>query len=170
MKTSASLYEPTGCIFFAVLLIPAIAFSQYRQSFFQLEGFSVKTDALQLLKTAIKGSESYSLSGEMYFNDEYSIDIDAGIDTESDPGLKRTQKTLTGQFRWYFKQGDCPCSAFFVGTYFGSVSIRQTVDKRHINNDAVNYHLSTSEEDSVVDTRSSLLLIMWSILHYKQGC
>ncbi len=122
-----------------ILLIPSFGFSQSRhRSSVTLEGFSVKADALSLLNTAIGESTSYSISGELYFNDEYSLNSGLGMERESEPYLNRSKKIFANQLRWYFMQDDCNCSAFFAGIYFSSVMFRQSADHHH--NNAVDYN------------------------------
>ncbi|HKR04747.1 MAG TPA: DUF3575 domain-containing protein [Bacteroidia bacterium] len=130
-----------------MLLISFPGYSKNRHSSrFRIEGIAVKTDVLSLLNTAInKGSKSYSLSGEIYFNNEYSFTIDLGAETETRPGWKRTGRRYGSQFRWYFKQDDCHCSAFFAAGYFSFVNNRQSVDHNLPHNNANSYNKSSSE-------------------------
>ena len=92
----------------AMLLIPFAGYSQSRhRSHFRVEGVAVKTDVLSLFTSAInKGSKNYYLSGEIYFNNEYSFNVDLGAETETQPGWKRTGRRFGSHFRWYFKQDD----------------------------------------------------------------
>ena len=110
-----------------------------------LAGFSAKTDALSLLNLAIGESKSYSLSGEIYFNEDYSLNVDMSLETEEHNDVNRIQKRFTSQLRWYFKQDDCSCSAFFTGIYFSNVHISQSVDHQHPFGHAVDYNRSSFE-------------------------
>jgi hypothetical protein len=130
----------------AALLIPASGFSQNRQNgFIHLEGLSIKTDALTLLNLAIGESKSYALAGELYFNEAYSLNVDMNLETEEHDDLNRVQKRFTSQLRWYFKQDDCNCSAFFTGIYFSNVHISQSVDHRHSHSHGIDYNRSSFE-------------------------
>ncbi len=130
-----------------MLLITSAGFSKNQHHrHFQLEGFAVKTDALLLMNSAInKGSNSYNISGEIYFNNEYSFNVDLGAETENQPGWSCTEKRFGSHFRWYFKQDDCNCSAFFAGSYLCIVKIRQSVDQKLPNNNVESYSLSFLE-------------------------
>jgi hypothetical protein len=130
----------------AMLLIPFAGYSKSRHSsHFRVEGFAVKTDALSLFSSVItKGSKNYYLSGEIYFNNEYSFNIDLGTATETDPAWNSTEKRLGSHFRWYFMQDDCNCSAFFAGSYFSFVNFRQSVDQNILHN-ATSYNTSFLE-------------------------
>jgi hypothetical protein len=124
----------------AVLLIPSNGFSQNRErGLIHPEGFSIKADALSLLNGTINKSLSYSISGELYFNNEYSFDAGFSIERESEPGMNRIQKTFTNRLRWYFIQDDCNCSAFFSGIYFNTVTVHQSVDHHISTTHAVDY-------------------------------
>jgi hypothetical protein len=123
-----------------VLLIPSNGFSQNRErGLIHPEGFSIKADALSLLNSAVNKSLSYSISGELYFNNEYSFDAGLSAERESEPGMNRIQKTFTSQLRWYFLQDDCNCSAFFTGIYFSTVTVHQSVDHHISTTHAVDY-------------------------------
>jgi outer membrane autotransporter protein len=142
-----SIFKP--CILAAALLIPSHGFSQNRhKSNFHIEGFSVKTDVLTLMNTAIsKSLNGYYISGELYFNNEYSINADMSTTSESQPGYYRKEKRWGSHVRWYFMQDDCNCSALFGGIYFSSVSRTETVS-RYLPNNAiktVNYDKSSFE-------------------------
>ncbi|MEP7168797.1 MAG: DUF3575 domain-containing protein [Bacteroidota bacterium] len=134
-------------ILVAILLISSPGYPKSRHSGpLRVEGFTIKTDVLSLFSSVInKGSKSYYLSGEIYFNKEYSFNVDLGAETETHPGWKRTGKRFGSQFRWYFKQDDCNCSAFFVGGYFNFVNVRQSVDHNLLNNNTASYNISSSE-------------------------
>src|SRR6185436_5675742 len=139
MNISPLLYVFKSCILALAFLIPSPGFSQNRQSSrIHLEGFSIKTDVLSLLNSAISGSlKSCSISGEIYFNNEYSFNVDLGTESGSQPGLNRREKRFGSHLRWYFMQDDCSCSAFFTGIYFSSVYTRQTVDQQDPGNNAI---------------------------------
>jgi len=131
----------------ASLLIPSAGFSQNRhRKNFRIEGFSVKTDVLTLFSSILdKASERATLSGEMYFNEEYSLSVDLGVEAASQPGWKRLEKNIGSQFRWYFWQDDCNCSALFVGSYFIASTLRESVDEKLLLNNGVSYTTSTLE-------------------------
>jgi uncharacterized protein DUF3575 len=113
----------------AMLLILFPGYSKSRYSHFRVEGFAVKTDVLSLFTSAInKGTKNFFLSGEMYFNNEFSFNVDLGAETETQSEWKRTGKRIGSHFRWYFKQDDCNCSAFFAGGYLSFVNTRETID------------------------------------------
>ena len=131
----------------AALLMSFSSFSQIRhRRNFRIEGYSVKTDVLSLFGSILdEGKKSVSLSGEMYFNDEYSFGVDLGAERESGPGVKRDAKSIGSQLRWYFWQDDCSCSALFLGSYFSATKIRQSVDQKLANNNSISYTTSTLE-------------------------
>jgi hypothetical protein len=131
----------------AVLLIPFAGFSKSRHSkHFELEGFAVKTDALSLMSSIInKGTKRYYLSGEIYFNKAYSFNIHLGTETENEPGWSSTEKSFGSNFRWYFKQDDCNCSAFFAGIYFSLVKVHQTDNQKLQHNIADSHSISFLE-------------------------
>jgi hypothetical protein len=136
-------------IFFltVTLFISSTVFSQTRhRRYFRIEGYSVKTDVLSLFGSVLdKESKSGYLSGEMYFNDEYSFSVHLGAESESRPGVKYIEKRIGSQLRWYFWQDDCSCSALFVGSYFSASNGRQSVDQKLLNNNAISYTTSTLE-------------------------
>ncbi|MFI5218880.1 MAG: hypothetical protein ACHQNT_05270 [Bacteroidia bacterium] len=131
----------------AMLLISTPGYSKNRHSrYFRVEGFAIKTDILSLFASALnKGSKSYNLSGEVYFNNEYSFNADLGTETETLPGSTLTRRRFGSHFRWYFKQDDCNCSAFFAGSYFSFVNTRQHVDHNLPHNNTAGYNKSSSE-------------------------
>jgi len=131
----------------ALFLIPFAGYSQSRDSSHcRIEGFAVKMDVLSLISSALdKESKSYYLSGEIYFNSKYSLSIDLGTETNTQPGWKLTGKRLGGQFRWYFKQDYCNCSALFAGSYFSFVNTRQSVDYNVPGSKTVSYNISSLE-------------------------
>lgn len=123
-----------------LLLVAVKSFSQGSHGgVMHLEGFSVKTDVLSLFNSAIGPNKDYSLSGELYFNNEYSFVIDLHSASEDRAGLSRVQKRITSQFRWYFEQEQCSCSAFCGGVYFSRVRMRQSVDYRKLHTHAVDF-------------------------------
>ncbi len=138
-----------GKIYFtiSVILLPALAFSQSRYSrHLQPEGFSLKTDALGLLQSAIdQHSKSYAISGEIYFNHDYSLNITPGITTDEEQWISQVTKRITFEFRWYLLQEDCSCSAFFAGAFLGYNDFRQTVVPANVSTNATNYSLTTFE-------------------------
>lgn len=106
----------------------------------------MKTDALFLMGNAInKNTKNCYLSGELYFNNEYSFSLDAESKTETQPGLKIIRKRLGSQLRWYFKQDECNCSALYAGGYFSYVNIREFADHAVLQNKAVSYNTSFLE-------------------------
>ena len=115
----------------AMFLISSSGYSKSRhRSNFHIEGFAIKADALSLFHSVItKGEKSCYLSGEIYFNNKYSFNIDLATATETDPAWNNTEKRIGGNFRWYFMQDDCNCSALFAGSYLHFVNIRQSVDQ-----------------------------------------
>lgn len=127
-----------------ILLIPCLGNSKNRQaSHFRAEGFSLKTDALFLMGNAInKSAKNYYLSGELYFNNEYSFSVDVESKTETQPGLKTIRKRLGSQLRWYFKQDDCNCSALYAGGYFSFVNMSELSDHAVLQNKAMSYATS----------------------------
>jgi len=130
-----------------ILLVASSGFSQNQhRRHFRIEGFSVKTDALALFNSILSNEQkSYYLSGEMYFNNEYSLNVDLGTESENQPGWKRNIKSIGSHFRWYFMQDDCSCSAFFVGGYFSYEKEHQSVDEKYLGTNARNYTMSSSE-------------------------
>jgi hypothetical protein len=145
----SSFYLFKRSFLITVLLISSPGFSQNRQSqHFHLEGFTVKTDVLSLLNSAVSGSKSGSISGEIYFNNEYSINVDLGTESESETGITLMEKRFGSHLRWYIMQDGCNCSAFFVGIYLSNVRIRQSVDQLYPRNNTVqpvNYNKSSFE-------------------------
>jgi hypothetical protein len=135
------------CILAAMLSISFPGYSKSRlSSHIRVEGFAVKTDALSLLNSAInKGSKIFNLSGELYFNNQYSFIADLGAETETNPKWIRTTRRYGSQFRWYFMQDDCNCSAFFAGSYLSFVNIRQSYDHNFHYNNADGYPKSYLE-------------------------
>ena len=131
----------------AMLLISSAGYSKNRHSKnFRVEGFSIKADAFSLFKSVInKESKSYYLSGELYFNNQYSFIVDLGTKTEIQPGWKRTERRFGSHFRWYFKQDDCNCSAIFAGSYFSFINARETVDHNLPHYNAGSYNTSYFE-------------------------
>jgi len=101
------------------LIISDVSFSQvHHRRHFRVAGFSLKTDILSLFEGVLeKNSKSTNLSGEMYFNEEFSIQTDLAIESTNSPGFRQTLKKIGGQFRWYFNQDDCNCSSFFTGLF-----------------------------------------------------
>lgn len=126
----------------AAFLIPTTVISQIRHSrHFQAQGFSVKTDVLSLFGSILnKELNNYYISGEMYFNYEYSINLDLASESEVRLGLKRKLKRYGSHFRWYFIQDNCNCSAFFIGSYFNLVKEHQSVDRKFLHNNSFSYN------------------------------
>ena len=107
----------------AVFLIPAISYAQVRRNnHFRIEGFSVKTDAIALARSWIKDDlMTYAVSGELYFNDEFSLSADLASEKQ---GAVFRERRIGGHFRWYLMQDDCSCSSFFIGSYATLVNVR----------------------------------------------
>jgi len=122
-----------------------VIFPQARSRGIDLKGFSIKTDALSLLNSAISHSDNYSVSGELYFNNQFGLTVGAGQQRENVRGLRRDQRSISGALRWYFKQDECNCSALFTGIYCGKINVRQSVDQQILQNNAVNYNISLFE-------------------------
>ncbi len=134
-------------ILVVALLLPSLVFSLGRQGWkIRPEGFAVKTDLLSVINSTVEdGLKSYSISGEIYFNNEYSLNVDLGGETESESESNRVEKRFGGHIRWYFKQDDCNCSAFFAGSYFSIVNMRQTIDHKFPTSYSVSYSRSSIE-------------------------
>jgi len=135
------------CILAWILSISFTGYSKSRlSSHLRVEGFAVKTDALSLLNSAInKRSKNFNLSGEIYFNNQYSFIVDLGAETERDPQWISTVRRFGSQFRWYFMQDDCNCSALFAGSYLSFVNIRRAYDHNFHYNNADSYPKSYLE-------------------------
>jgi hypothetical protein len=133
----------------SILLIAAFlnSFEGFSQrSHVRPEGFSLKTDVLALFNSAVeKGTRAYQVSGEFYFNEAYSLNLEFGEKGESIRGLSRKEKMVGSSWRWYFKQDDCSCSSFFTGCYFNAVHLEQFVDQQYLHNTAVSYNRTSLE-------------------------
>lgn len=130
------LVVPTGQLHVTKLAGFAAAFSFFegysQQAKFKAEGLAVKTDAFSLFNSAVeKDIRTFRICGELYYNQDYSIALEIGSKTENIPGVHNKEKVIGANWRWYFKQDDCSCSAFFAGCYLDAVSLIQTVDKQY---------------------------------------
>jgi hypothetical protein len=85
----------------------------------RIEGFSVKTDVLLLFNSLISlHSRKGYISGELYFAEQYSANLDFGFETDN--SLNSTTTRIGGNFRKYFNIDDCNCTALFAGLFFNS--------------------------------------------------
>lgn len=163
------------------ILIPFPGFSQYgREGNIHIEGVSVKTDAFLLFNGLIGEPDNYSIAGEIYFNYEYSMHIELASENESERNLNRFQKRFTGQFRWYFSQDDCSCSAFFGGVYFGVVNINQAAEPQYTNKNAVDFNRTSYEggvcfgyqtvlaEHFIIDPAAQIGLELYHTIQYVE--
>ena len=143
MNTKACLLR----YFFPALIyfFPSVGFSQRHRGQIEIEGVSVKTDVLAWFSTALHETKSYSLAGEVYFNEEYSVNAGILLETMANPDYNMTQKNITGQLRWYLLQEDCSCSALFAGLYFSSIDTRQVVEHTPPNSKLASYYKTSGE-------------------------
>ncbi len=142
----------------AAILISSGGFSQHRQrANFHLEGFAIKTDALALLNSVLSGAKGYALSGELYFNNEYSFNADASmLSYVPEAGVNKNETRWGGHARWYFMQDYCNCSAFYGGIFFTNVHLRQTVGEQYTGTKEFNY-LETSFEGGLCGGYEAIL-------------
>ena len=72
------------------LCIAADSFSQVRhRRNFRIEGISLKTEAFSTFESLLeKNSTSLNLSGEIYFNEEFSLIADLAIEITKAPGFQ----------------------------------------------------------------------------------